>query len=443
MTWLQRYRLSSYVRTSLWFLPALGMILALLAVRLLHGIELAMGWQVDLDPSSTMTILGTLASSMFTLIVFVSSALLITVQLASGQLTPRIIGLVFQNRVTKLSLTLFVFVFTFTLAALGRIKEGVPPLTGYVAVYGSLVSLGVFLYLVDSVCRALRPTGALGLAARLGREVIEHVYPQRLSEWHGTAPPPAEVLDGEPRCTVPNLKEGVVLAVDLKGLVSMARRADCVIELVPQVGDFVAADQPLFRIFGDGALPPAAALYQSVAVGAERTREQDPAFAFRIMVDIASKGLSRAINDPTTAVLAIDQIQYLLRHLGGRHLEEGQVRDAQGAVRLLYRVPDWSDFISLAVTEVRQFGGTSIQVARRLRAMLQDLIQILPEGRAAVLRQELDLLDRSAKRFFVEAEDQAMADVSDLQGVGGRQAMNDKRMDIRPAPKNDSFVPMT
>jgi uncharacterized membrane protein len=433
MTWLQRYRVSSYLTRSIWVLPVLGMILAVLAVWFLHGIELAMGWQAPFDPSSVVTILGTMASSMFTLIVFVSSALLITVQLASGQLTPRFIALVFQGRATKLSLTLFVFVFTFTLSTLGRIKGGVPPLTGYVAVYGSLLSLGVFLYLVDGVCKALRPSGALGLVARLGREVIESVYPRHLSESHETAPAPAEVLDGEPRWTVPNLREGVVLAFDLDGLVSMAHRADCVIEIVPQVGDFVAAEQPLFRIFGHGAPPPTATLYQSVAVGPERTLERDPAFAFRIIVDIASKGLSPAINDPTTAVLAIDQIQYLLRHIGSRHLEEGRVRDAQGSVRLLYRLPNWDDFISLAVTEVRQFGGASIQVARRLRAMLQDLIQILPEERAAALRLELNLLDRSAKRFFVEAEDQAMADISDFQGVGGRQAMNDKRMVVRPA----------
>jgi len=437
MTWLQRYRLSSYVRRSFWILPVLGMPLALLAVRLLHRIESAMGWQLQYDPSSAMTLLGTMASSMFALIVFVCSALLIIVQLASVQLTPRVIGLMLQSRVTILSLTLFVFIFTFTLGALVRIKGGVFPLTGYVAVYGSLVSLGVFLHLIDSVWRALRPSGVLAMTTRIGREVIEKVYPRRLSESHGAASKPAKVMDGEPRSTVPNLREGVVLAFDVEGLVSMAQRADCVIEMVPQVGDFVAADQPLFRIFGDEALPSAAMLYQSVAVGPERTLEQDPGFAFRIMVDIASKGLSPAINDPTTAVLAIDQIQYLLRYIGSRHLDEGQARDAQGSVRLLYRTPDWEDFVHLAVTEVRQFGGTSIQVARRLRAMLQDLIQTLPEERAAVLRLELNLLDRSAKRFFVEAEDQAMADVSDFQGVGGKQDRNDRRMEVRPAPRCD------
>ena len=78
------------------------------------------------------------------------------------------------------------------------------------------------------------------------------------------------------------------------------------------------------------------------------------------------------------------------------------------------------DFVQLAVTEIRQFGGTSIQIARRLRAMLENLIQTLPEERATSLRQELKLLQRSAERFFTEPEDRALADISDFQGVGGK-----------------------
>ena len=214
----------------------------------------------------------------------------------------------------------------------------------------------------------------------------------------------------------------MLLAFDLEGLVALAREAECVVELVPQVGDFVAAGSPLFRIFGGKGGPSASALCQSVALGQERTMEQDPAFAFRIIVDIASKALSPAINDPTTAVLAIDQIHHLLRSVGGRHLDEGLAHDRSGALRLVYRTPDWEDFVYLAVTEIRQFGGTSIQVARRLRAMLENLTEVLPPERTALLRSELTLLQRSAERFFPEPEDQALADVSDLQGVGGKHS---------------------
>ena len=208
----------------------------------------------------------------------------------------------------------------------------------------------------------LRPSGAVRTVARVGREVIESVYPQRLGEADETLRTPADVA-GEESTTIPSRGDGVILAFDLEGLLSLARRADCVIELVPAVGNFVAAGDPLFRVFRGKAALPTEALYQSVAIGQERTLEQDPSFAFRILVDIASKALSPAINDPTTAVLAIDQIHHLLRNVGSRQLQGGQLRDGEGRLRVLYRTPNWEDFVELAVTEIRQFGCQSIQIA--------------------------------------------------------------------------------
>lgn len=422
MTWLQRYRLYDYIRNSIWILPSLGILVALVTVRLLHGIEIELGWKAEFDASTSMTVLSTLAASMFTLIVFVCSALLISVQLASASLSPRFIGLVFRNPSIKICLTLFVFTFTLTLAALLRIKSTVPMLTAYVACYCCVFSLGVFIYLVDEVGRALRPSGALTLVAKLGRKVIGNVYPHSLVSSPEPVRQNSVLLETKPAAIIQNPREGVVLAFDIEGLVAIARKHDCIIEMVPQVGDFIAADQPLFRVFTQGKIPDTETLYHSVAVGPERTLRQDPGFAFRIIVDIASKGLSPAINDPTTAVQAIDQIQYLLRHLGRRQLDEGQRMDPQGAVRLIYRTPDWEDFVGLAVTEVRQFGGTSMQIARRLRAMLESLIETLPAERTPALKVELELLNRSARRFFPDTEDQVMADVSDFQGVGGKKA---------------------
>jgi uncharacterized membrane protein len=420
MTWLQRYRVRHYVTNSVWILPVLSMVAAIGAARLLDWIEPVMGRQSQLDPGTAQAVLATMASAMFTCVVFVSSALLVAVQLASSQLTPRIIALVFRNPVTKGSLVVFVFAFTFSLAALVRVTTSVPPVTAYIAGYSCLASLGVFLYLIDHVGKALRPSGALWTVASLGRHVIDSVCPKRLPEAHGAAPAPADVAGETPASTIVNCRDGVVLAFDIRGLVSLAEHADCVLEMVPQVGDFVAAGDPLFRVFRGGASLPVDAVRQSVAVGQERTLEQDPAFAFRILVDIASKGLSPAINDPTTAVLAVDQIHHLLRTVGSRHLDDGRVCDRAGRLRLAYRTPDWEDYVRLAVTEIRQFGGASIQIARRLRAMLENLIQTLPEERATLLRQELKLLHRSAERFFTEPEDRALADVSDSQGVGGK-----------------------
>jgi uncharacterized membrane protein len=420
MTWLQRYRVRHYVANSIWILPFLGMIGALGAVWFLRRVEGTLGWEADIDPDSAQAVLGTMASSMFTFVVFISSALLVMVQLASAQLSPRIIAIVFRDPVTKFCLTVFVFTFTFSLAVLVRIKSSVPWLTANAATYSGLACLGFFLYLIDHAGKALRPSGALWAVARIGRQVIESVYPRHLDELSEPSPQPADVLQGEPTRTIANPRDGVILAFDIKGLVALAKRADCVVEMVPQVGDFVAVGDPLFRIYQGGEALSADTLCQSVAVGQERTLEQDPAFAFRIIVDIASKGLSPAINDPTTAVLAIDQIHHLLRNVGSRRLDDERVRDAAGRFRLAYRTPDWEEFVHLAVTEIRQFGATSIQVARRLRAMLENLIQTLPAERAVLLQEELTLLHRFVKRSFLEPEDRALADVGDSQGVGGK-----------------------
>ena len=162
-----------------------------------------------------------------------------------------------------------------------------------------------------------------------------------------------------------------------------------------------------------------------VAFGPERTLRQDPLFAFRIMVDIAARALSPAINDPTTAVLAIDQIHRLLRYAGGKNLDSGRVVDRDGRLRLIFPTPDWENIVDLALTEIRQYGATSIQVARRLRAMLEHLIDRLPQARTAALRRELDLLEKSVARSFADPEDRRRANIGDLQGLGGSSSRKD------------------
>jgi uncharacterized membrane protein len=431
MTWLQRYRIRHYFANALWIWPLLSVAIAKVSVDLLQYVEIDLSWTTSTYTDTAQAVLGILGSSMFTFIVFVCSTLLLAVQLASSLLTPRIIGIVFKDPVTKVSLTIFVFSFTFTLAALVKITKNVPMLTAQVAAYSCLASLCVFIYLLDHVGKALRPSGALRSVANIGHAVIESVYPRMLDEHSTRITTSITTLKGEPTRVVRSRRDGVVLAFDTPGLVFLAQFADCVIELVPQVGDFVAAGDPLFRIYEGGGKLLDDALCASVAVGQERTPEQDPAFAFRIMVDIAAKGLSPAINDPTTAVLAIDQIHHLLRKVGERRLDDERVRDSAGRLRLAYRTPDWEDFVRLSVTEIRQFGGTSIQIARRLRAMLNNLIETLPPARAELLRHELELLQRSAARSFADPDDRAMADVSDSQGMGGKLEPTNLKGEVR------------
>jgi len=419
MSWLDRYRLKLYVRNSIWICPALSILAGLIAVSLLNRIDRALGWQMNLAADTAQTVMGTVAASMFTLVVVSSSAVLVAVQLASAQLTPRIILLVYRSRLRKLCVSAFVFTFTFSVGALVRIDSTVPLLTSYVAAYGFLLNLALFLYFIDSMGKTLRPSSALQVVGFAGRKVVQSVYPSKLKRDQPASLKSVESLKKDPTRLVRNELDGVVLAFDHRGLVSMAETSNCLIELVPQVGDFIAAGDPLFRVFEGGEDLNGESLRQSVALGQERTLEQDPMYAFRIIVDIASKALSPAINDPTTAALAVDQLHHLLREVGSRSLAEGRETDGSGQLRLVYRTPDWEDFVLLAVTEIRQYGRDSIQIMRRLRAMLENLIETLPQRRDPMLRLELKLLEASAKRAFLDLYDQSLAETGDLQGMGG------------------------
>jgi len=211
----------------------------------------------------------------------------------------------------------------------------------------------------------------------------------------------------------------IVLAVDLSTLAALAQRHDGMIEFVPQVGDFLAVGEPLFVLHGGAIAIDDRVVQSSVAFGPERTLEQDPMFAFRIIVDIALKALSPAINDPTTAVLALDQVHRLLRLVGQRKPRGEVIVEESGRPRLIFRTPNWEHYVQVACSEIRSCGAASVQVVRRMRAMLENLRRTLPGHRHAELDTELGLLDWAIQTHFSRPEELALARIPDSQGLGG------------------------
>jgi uncharacterized membrane protein len=253
--------------------------------------------------------------------------------------------------------------------------------------------------------------------AEEGGAAINNVYPILVTSLDNSVKVARE-LGSPSRIIYHERKLGVILAVNLEELVVEAQRRSGIIELVPRVGDFLVTDEPLFRLYGRGSFDESK-LRGAVAVGSERTMEQDPMFAFRILLDIALKALSKAINDPTTATLAIDQLHRLIRNLGKRHLSGDEVLDSAGQLRVIFHTPNWEDYVHLTFTELRLYGAESIQVARRLRAMIEDLSNILPEHRHPALQRELELLDRTIEGHYKFPEDLELARIPDSQGLGG------------------------
>src|SRR5215831_7309560 len=179
MTWLQRYRLRHFLRFSFWFVPMGSILAALLAVPAMRWLDAQTGWSwLNLTADGARGILDSLSSSMLTFIVFAVSALLLAVQLASGQLTPRIIALVYSLRRVKISVGVFVFAYTFTLGVLARIEqEYVPQLSVFLAIFGTLTSIIIFFWFVQQIGMSLRPVAILEGLWEQGREVIDSVYP--------------------------------------------------------------------------------------------------------------------------------------------------------------------------------------------------------------------------------------------------------------------------
>jgi uncharacterized membrane protein len=192
-----------------------------------------------------------------------------------------------------------------------------------------------------------------------------------------------------------------VTSFDRDALAAAAVRADAVIELVVAVGEYAGPGAELLHVHGGAGLDPTA-LAHLVVVADERTIEQDPAFAMRIVVDTAIRALSPAVNDPTTAVHALDVLEVLVRELAERELDAPLARDGAGRLRLIWRSPGWSDVLDLAFDEIREYGANALQVSRRMRAALQDLHAATPERRHAELDAHLARLDEAVRLAFPE-----------------------------------------
>jgi uncharacterized membrane protein len=420
MTWNRWYTIKSYVQSTIWLAPLAALVLEQLTLRAFIAFQIDPGWIPGFvfDQAGTSAAMDYAVNLTIACIVFTFSSLLVAIQFAGGQMTPRIIATtLLRDKTIRRIVAMFTYTLLLSVAVKSRV-ETVPHFLASLAAVLGLFCVVAVLFLVDYVARLLRPVTIVWRVGEQGRKVIELVYPMRMEGSEG--PRREHQKLGPPERTI--LHQGnsaIVIAINLGAIMAAAKRNACIVEIAPRVGDFVAVGEPLFLLRGNVERIDERELRGQVAFGPERTIEQDSTFAFRVIVDIAIKALSSAINDPTTAVLAIDQLQRLLRNVGNRHLQDEDVCDEAGRLRMVFRTPNWEDFVQLALSEIRFYGAENFQVARRLRAMIEVLLQGLPESRHPPLRLELDLLDRMLVKIHPLAEDLALARTPDPQGLGG------------------------
>jgi uncharacterized membrane protein len=420
MTWNQRSRIKSYLRSSLWIVPVAAGLTERGFRMIVDALEGRLAWvQSGLGLEGAKALSGAVITLTLSFIVFTFGSLLVAIQVASGQYTPRIIATtLLRDNVIRFTVGLFVFTFLFCIRSLNQLETTVPQLSICITGALGLINLAAFLFLIDYAARLLRPVSLVMCVGNDGLAVLRNVYPEKLTGAPRLAVP---LHDAGPvaRTILHQGMSGVILAVNIPKLIREAEKSNGVITVAPQVGDFVGVDEPLFLLHGGAKTVDENTLRDCVIVGSERTLEQDPLFAVRILVDIAIKALSAAINDPTTAVLAIDQLHRLLRSAGQRDLRNDIIVNRAGTLRVIFRMPDWDDFVHLAFAEIRWYGASNFQIARRVRAMIINLANTLPAERHAALRHEFDLLDRTLEKLYLLPEDLALARIPDSQGLGG------------------------
>ncbi len=405
----------------LWMIPfiyTVGAVAAAMGVpRIEHHVLQAETARIAVG--SALAFYSAVAGGMMALTGIVFAVAFVMVQFSAVAYSPRLVGVVAGSGRLFHTMGIFFATFTYAIFAMAwvdRDKSGSVPVISAVVVGTMLVaSMLAFAGLVQSLAE-LRINAVLAQIGAKGRAVIGAMFPKVGEDDARIAPVPAL---GAPVQTV--RYDGVPRAVtrfDIAALVRLAQAGDAVIVADCAVGDTLVGSGDMLFVHGPRALDEAA-LRAAVHTADSRTLEQDPGYAFRLLVDIAIRALSPAINDPTTAVQALDQIEDLLRRLARRELDAGRAHDAQGVLRLVFPTPGWEDYLSLAFDEIRQFGASSVQVTRRMRAALAGIAEVAPtpERRAAVLRY-LDHLTAGVERSGFDETDRVSALGEDPQGLG-------------------------
>ncbi len=376
-----------------------------------------------------IALLSAIASGMLPLTGLVFSLAFVMVQFSATAYSPRLVAWLAGSAMMRHSLGVFTATFIYAIAALAWVDRGgtgkVPVVTVWFAIALLLVSVVFFVLLVERLTM-LQISNVLAYAGDRGREVIERDYAPLGGGGLRKGGAAADELPAETQVVLHRGGPAVVQAIDVPLLVALAEREGAVVAMAWAVGDTIIDGMPLLRLHGGRRPVPEQRLRQLVRLGSERTFEQDPKYAIRILVDIAIKALSPAINDPTTAVQALDQVEDLLLRLARVNLSAGRVRDGRGSLRLVFPVPKWEDFLVLAFDEIRYCGASSIQVMRRMRALLQDLSEQVPPERRAALQRYLERVDSGIRRAFEDGDDRRDALEEDRQGLGlsreGREA---------------------
>lgn len=414
-------RLRLWLQDAFWLIPVVGLVLA----WFLDSVSLALdevifdeGVRRVVSPGAATSLLVAVGGGMITFTGFVFSVVLLVLQYGSSAYSPRAVSYLLRARSTQWILALFLATILLSFLSVPEVGSGgrrdfIPIASLALVAVMLLASLIGFLVLLHLVGKRVRVDEVLTNLGRYARRGLRHRA--TLQDRRGVVLLPGISAPGpDSHVLAYQGAPGQIVGVSVRSLTRIASRSGTRIVLLLRTGDAVSTGSRFASVDGDGVSERA--LSRCLLVRHERALSFDPLYALRIIVDIALRALSPAVNDPTTAVRALDEVEGVLRTAAPMHLGPVAIRADGWEVEL--PLPGWSDVVDLALMEVVDVGIGQPQVTRRLVALLNDLLADLPERRhAALLRYQRRLLRGVEERLPEEYQDIALT--GDRQGIGG------------------------
>lgn len=359
---------------------------------------------------------------MITLSGLVFSLVFALVQFGSASYSPRLTRIFAHSYALRHSLGVFTGTFLYSLMAMrsfGLEESKTSGLAVWIAFIWLLLSIAVLALLIK-VFTTMTISNTLRTLSSLGRSSIAHIYSQRSNQdaAHKSDDTNFIINKQHSQRIIYNGSPGYVVGYNIGKLSKIAQKTGTVIFLPYFIGDVVRSGSELVIIQGENIPLPESSVLNSIQMDIERAFKNDPKYSFRLLVDTAIRALSPAINDPTTAVQVLDHLESLLYQLGKSNLNISESSDTNRTGRVVFKSPDWQDYLQLGLTEIMQYGATSIQVQRRLKALLLFLKSNVPENLTDAVEVFLNMQDSLIQQSFTFDSFRQMARVSDREGIG-------------------------
>ncbi|KAA0101381.1 DUF2254 domain-containing protein [Mycolicibacterium sp. P1-18] len=412
------------VRTQLWPLPVVGVVVAVVVAVVMPHLDARFdddlpAWVSSLvfggDAGAARTLLDAISSSLITVTSLTFSLTVVTLQLASGQFSPRLLRTFTSDVFVQATLALFLSTFTYALTLLRAVRDTddgtafVPRLSVTLAFLLGVVSVLALVLFLAHLARQIRV-----------ETMLREVHADASAAIDGNT-----VADAGPQAPLPTppTNASVILApssgfmthVDERRLLRAATELDAILIVDRHPGDSLVAGVPIGVAWSaSGRLDARAvdqlrtAVSRAVGIGYERTAAQDVGYGLRQLTDVANKALSPGINDPTTAVHALGHISSLLCQLAGRDLRTVALRDGDDEARVFLRRPGFDEIVEVAISQPRRYAAGDHQVLTRIFGLLEELAWHLDDH--AVIHEQLSRTRRTVQREDFDDAERAQLD---------------------------------